>query len=46
MAKQCLFLIGATGTMGFCGMKELLRDVGEMALPLFGLILLIMKSEL
>lgn len=32
MAKQRAFLTGATGTMGFLGMKELLKDAGEMEL--------------
>lgn len=32
MAKQRVFLTGATGTMGSCGMKELLKDAGEMDL--------------
>ncbi|MDL2235141.1 NAD(P)-dependent oxidoreductase [Christensenellaceae bacterium OttesenSCG-928-L17] len=32
MAKQRVFLTGATGTMGFLGMQELLKDTGEMDL--------------
>lgn len=32
MVKHRAFLTGATGTMGLCGMKELLKDVEEMDL--------------
>jgi len=37
MVKQRVFLTGATGTMGFLGMKELLKDTGELDLVILAL---------
>lgn len=32
MSKQRIFLTGATGTMGFLGMQELLKDASDIEL--------------
>jgi len=37
MTKQKVFLTGATGTMGFLGMKELLKDTEELDLVVLAL---------